>query len=58
MQEGVRVQRNGRRAPGVRRGASAAGGPAREHLPVAHQVRARQARAAQGARLLRTCPRP
>lgn len=52
MQEGVRVQRYRRRAPRVRRGAAAARRPAREHLPVAHQVRAGQARAAQGARLL------
>lgn len=45
MQERIRVQRYCCGASGVRRGASAAGRPAREHLPVAHQVRARQARA-------------
>lgn len=52
MQEGVRVQRNRRGASGVRRGAAASGRPAREHLSVAHEVGPRQARAAEGARLL------
>lgn len=52
MQEGVRVQRNCRGAPGVRRGATTSGRPAREHLPVVDQVGPCQARAAEGARFL------
>lgn len=52
MQEGVCLQRHGGGTLGVRRGVAAAGRPAGEHLPVAHQVRAGEARAAQGARVL------
>lgn len=52
MQEGVCVQRDRGGAPGVRRGVATTGRPAGEHLPVADQVRSRQARTTQGAWLL------
>lgn len=44
------------RTPRVRRSVAAAGGPAREHLPVADQGRPGQTRSAQGARVLRAAP--
>lgn len=52
MQEGVRVQRHRCGAPGVRRGATTAGRPAREHLPVAHKVGPCEARATESSRFL------
>lgn len=36
---GVCLQWDSNRAPGVRGGAAAAGGPAREYMPVADEVR-------------------
>lgn len=43
------MQWDSNRAPGVRGGAAAAGGPAREYMPVADKIRSGKTRPAEGS---------
>lgn len=49
LSTGVCVQWDSNRAPGVRGGAAAAGGPAREYMPVADKIRSGKTRPAEGS---------